>query len=508
MAVTEDPPRVHPLGDALPPAPRGATLVQRLALAADRPALRRLWTLAYTVAARAYGGWLLAGRRGATLYVRGSVASGEATPGRSDLDLAVVTETAEEARAVADRHASLERAAPWVAVAVLELPRIYRASDLERVAGATVLTFDGAAYSPELPAGIVRHLERGTDDVHEWRRLRGPERRPRRRPPTAQATRIEAWLEVQYRWRWAWRAIGGELPPVRERDVLEKVVAETARASEAVAGGPVEEARELARREEPVPAALDLAAGLAREIAAQIARGGGEDGRVVSLLAADDELVLPWGRWAAPDHLRGAARSPLPLADWRAVVRPWWPDEALVPVDADARDVSVLRALQRSVAKGPYPALPAGGVLLLVPGRYFRSALRTVQAPFSDPVSFALLDGRREARFPAAGGWSAADEAARAVQEHRTALRLAADDHEGLGHLIGAARAALFAQSLDTAEPALPLTARATVAALADRAPAARPAIEEAFHAYRERDVTPAVVGPFRRVVAGLEPYR
>jgi hypothetical protein len=516
--------RMAVIDDRLPRPPPGAALVQRAALAAGHPRLRRAWAFAYEAAARAFGGWLLTGRRDATLYARGSVASRRVVPGMSDLDLVVVVADDAGARAVAGRHAALERRAPWLGRAVLERPRTYRAADLERVAGASALTFDGAVYAPDVPQGVRRHLERGGEDVGGWRRLRGPERRPRRQAPDPQARRLAAWLEVQYRWRWAWRAIGGEAPPVRERDLAAKLVTETARAWEGVAGGAPElDAATAAALAEAqaietapgrgdggvlarlVPAAIDLASGLAREIAEQIDGGAAT---AVALVGADHELVLPWGSWAPPPELRDAARAPLPLADWRAVARPGWPDEALVPLDADARDVTLLRAAQRSSTSGPYPALRAGGLLLFVPGRFLRSALRTVQAPFSDPVSCALLDGRGEARFPGVAGWSADDQAARAIQEHRAALRYAGDDREGLGNLIGSARAALFAQSLATREPTLLLTARATLAALADHAPAAHAAIEEAGRAYRDETVTPAVVASFRRVVAGLEAYR
>ena len=77
-----------------------------------------------------------------------------------------------------------------------------------------------------------------------------------------------------------------------------------------------------------------------------------------------------------------------------------------------------------------------------------RGNLRCAQCAATDPVSFALLDGRAIARFPLVPGWSAADWARRAVAEQR-----ARDPHSR-----ATARAEAFAASLARGEPVLELS--------------------------------------------------
>src|SRR5262249_15561968 len=126
-----------------------------------------------------------------------------------------------------------------------------------------------------------------------------------------------------------------------------------------------------------------------------------------------------------------------------------------------------------------------------LPGDAFsdRVLLRSIQFAASDPVSFALLDGRRTASFPRVPGFAAPDSARRAVHEH--AAWLASWTSNGpqpdaaLDLLFTAARAALFLESVGDDEALLPLTAEATVAFLGERHPEARATAEDAYGAFR-----------------------
>jgi hypothetical protein len=144
--------------------------------------------------------------------------------------------------------------------------------------------------------------------------------------------------------------------------------------------------------------------------------------------------------------------------------------------------------------------------------------LRGVQSPVTDPVSFAVHDGAAEARFPAAPGWSAADCAARAVNEHRAWLsRRAAGvgdtrSTRALALLLTAARAASFAESLAAGEGRLALTVTAAAAELERSVPPsgdiASAAVAELAACLREdRAPDPAVVDGLEAVVAGLPAY-
>src|SRR5205814_3110784 len=114
--------------------------------------------------------------------------------------------------------------------------------------------------------------------------------------------------------------------------------------------------------------------------------------------------------------------------------------------------------------------------------RWHRVKLRGIQCPPSDPVSFALVEGKRLALYPNVPGWSAHDCASRAVAEHYAWL--AGGRRDGnvrgwvaaqtpaepapavtLGRLFTAARAGLFLESLSE-KPELALTVPAVAARL------------------------------------------
>jgi hypothetical protein len=163
---------------------------------------------------------------------------------------------------------------------------------------------------------------------------------------------------------------------------------------------------------------------------------------------------------------------------------------------------------------GPYPALRSGQLLVLASRRWPRTLFRAVQCPVSDPVSFALIDGRGSALFPAVPGWSAADTAARAVAEHRAWLADPvgqADAGLALSMLISAARAALFSRSVTSGSPILTPAVAGTLRAMRAEfpGPAVLDDVEAAYFGWRQTGLSPSdgVVSAFRTLVSGMEPF-
>ncbi len=70
---------------------------QRGVVRTARGPLRPLWAAAYRLIVRSSSAYLRAGARGATVYLRGSLATGEPLYGMADVDLAIVV-AAEPAR--------------------------------------------------------------------------------------------------------------------------------------------------------------------------------------------------------------------------------------------------------------------------------------------------------------------------------------------------------------------------------------------------------------------------
>jgi hypothetical protein len=155
-----------------------------------------------------------------------------------------------------------------------------------------------------------------------------------------------------------------------------------------------------------------------------------------------------------------------------------------------------------------------------------RGRLRLVQCRTSDPVSHALARGATRASFPNIGGWCVRDWAARAVAEQRAHLELGEQTRlppwvdapldrgvTALSAMFGAARAALFAESVASGQPELPLTAAAVAAALGERYADARMVAECAYDALaaarlHRRGVDPRITSALRGVVDALPSYR
>jgi hypothetical protein len=121
-------------------------------------------------------------------------------------------------------------------------------------------------------------------------------------------------------------------------------------------------------------------------------------------------------------------------------------------------DPASLRAAALRQDGGAYAALRDGALLVLPSPVRERNRLRAVQCAASDPVTFALLEGRGQAIYPRTDGWSIEHVARRAVAEHRARLATPLLDAVTL---LGAARAALLWESVRRGAPALAVTATA-----------------------------------------------
>jgi hypothetical protein len=506
--------------------------------------LARVWA--------AYLGW---GPGRATTYVRGSLNGPDFMPGLSDVDLALVLPHEpgrRRARRARSRWLRLRRRLPWTGL-ILDYPRIYDEEELRDLAGSTALTYglDGpddyrAAYLGAEPSpDCIRTLERPGlyGKTADWRRVSGPDRLPAEVDRDAQRSRVAAWLELSYWWRWAFPACIDPSGP-RTPYLCLKLVSEPARVWLWLAHGerasdrrdvlhralqrlPEEEdalrrALDLCRRlpDSPVaplgevlPVLVRLSARVAALIADQIADRGDTQVRLAS-----GDLVLADGTWHDPAPAEGAGdpERVLPLCDWRGLVWPRRPDHAFAPLAGDPGDPAVL-ARAAAHDSGPHPALFAQSILILPAATRERVRLRALQCPVTDPVSFALAAGDPVARFPNVRGWSVQDTARRAVAEHRAWLRTARP-HQGmgagqsLGCLLTAARAALLLQSVADDDPELALTVTATVRCLAARSAAWEAVGPEALETYRDavlarRAPAPATVSALRRAVMALPAY-
>lgn len=495
--------------------------LQRAIAWTDRGAARGLWRLVYAGAARAFAGNAIRGERGASAYVRGTLASGEAIAGLADVDVEVVlpadADLAAARQRVRRRFERGKRALPAVGGLLFDWPAVHDERGLAEAAASTVFTYGldrrpprSAYHGPHADEDWKRLLERPElyGPAASWRHLIGPRRALPEAPRDPATRRLAAWLELQNWWGWAFHAC---LHPDRPRNayLCVKLVAEPVRAlvwmTEARRVASRLEALELGQRELPehaaaferahalhrdlrrmppaplddfLPALVALSARLAAEVADQVEPHGTTAVRLSDPAAGP--LALPHGVW-------DAEARPLPLADWRALAAPVEPDETFAPV-AGAPDRATIAALAAAADRGTYPTLRAGDLLVRPAAMGGRQRLRAVQCPAGDPVSFALLDGARTAAFPNVAGWSIQDTARRALAEHAGWLahgRRADRAGTELGRLITAARAGLLWESVEAGEPRLPLTADATLELLAASARGASAAADSGRDAYR-----------------------
>jgi predicted nucleotidyltransferase len=510
--------------------------VHRTLLRTARTPLAVLWALAYRAATRVYAAYLVRGERGAAAYLRGSVGTGDWLPGLADVDVAVVLagDPAVPGAArerVAGRWQALRGAVP-PADLLLDYPLVLEQDELRRLAGRSALTGGPTPgyFGPGTSADVVRMLERPGlyGATADWRPLRGPERRPPAPAREAQEHRVAAWLELVYWWQWAFPVCVDPSGP-RTASLCVKLVCEPARIWLWLAHGerggdradvlrralgrlPEEEAAlrlalDLQRAlpdspapplAEVLPALLRLSSRIAELLAAAV-----EDTTEVRL--AGEDLLLAEGGW------RGDPEPELlALCDWRSLAWAPRPDESFALTAGDPGDPATVGGAAAAQEYGPYPVLRHEELLVFPSARRSRTRLRAVQCPATDPVSFALAAGRRVASFPTASGWSARDCARRAVAERGAWLRCSHEtDGEALGHVLSAARAALFLEEPDE----LALTVTEAARRLGVRSAGARTVAEEALGRYRDWAVhrnppPPAVVAAARDLVLGLDAFR
>lgn len=443
-----------------------------------RSPLRPLWALVYGALARAVALGLGRGETSAA-YMRAGF--GDFVYGLSDLDMAIVVPDRAARRRVMDRWGRACRAFPWLRE-IFDVAA-YADDVLEEAAAATTFTCDGAVYFGRAPVhdeSSLRERPRVYGPLRDWQLLRGVDRLPALAEQSAQERRIAAWLDLQAWWKYAFEACADPTGP-RKPFLCVKLVAEPAR----IWLWLVHRER-IERRADVLRRALDVLPEEEEAIRAALALSEALPGRPVAPL---EEFLPPFLRLTARiaerfEHevaeagttevrLVGGGGTPVPLADWSAVVRPSIPEETLAPVDGDPADPAVLAANQKGLI-GPYPALRHDGLLVL-PAPRGLGHLRAVQCRLTDPVSFALLDGSATAAFPNVPGWSARDWARRAIAEHGAWLadrrewaeltvrewpdpeaRAAAPAVRALGRMFTAARAGLFLEN-----GALPVTAQA-----------------------------------------------
>jgi len=525
---------------------------QRLVVSTAGGPAGRLWTAGYRYLTQAVPRILIRGEQNASVYARAGTAGEDFVPGLSDIDLAIVLEPDAAgpgfaAERVRRRFTSIAQRLPAVRF-LFDAPCVYDEAELRELAGSSYATFGlagvppgGAAYAADLSLLDRRRiLERPGlyGDLQDWARLAGPDRRPivpKRHP---QEQRIAAWLELAFWWRFAFAACLDPRPP-HTSFLCVKLVAEPARIWLWLAHSECPRTRRdileralelLPREEEPIQVALDLQRRLhafpepplsdvlpalvrfSTRIAQLVTTDSLAEGtRAVQLLGAEASELLP----ALPTSGNAAAVHPhppnaLPLCDWRALAVPTHADESFVPSPGDPGDPTVVAAVARLRGGGTYPVLRAEQVLLFPAAVLERPLPRNIACSAADPVSFALLEGRRTALFPNILGWSISDTALRAVGEHRARLaRITAtgNDRFTLVTLLTAARAALLHESLDD-HPVLPLTLTATATLLGERSTTARSITDEALHHLRQHMTSPPTTEALHHLVTSLPAYR
>jgi hypothetical protein len=506
---------------------RWSGALHRLALAARRLALRTqagparpLWRAVYELLARGIGSLLAAGQPDASVYVAASLADGEPVYGLSDIDLVVV---AADVDAVRRRWRRLGRLLPPVGALIADLGT-YTAAELVDAAAASTL------LDPGRPVYLGHRANRDDRGLRErpglagpsidWRRLSGPEQRPALPATDAQRLRIATWLELQFWWRQAMAVAANEIDDRTAYTCL-KLVSNGARAwlalelGSAPPSGDAAVAAAAARLPDEEPSlrrALTLRACLgASPEAAVLDESLAVFARLSHRVAAQLQAVAD-AAGTIEVHLSGTpspSAATLPLVDWRAVVLPMLPDETLVPMAGHPGERSAVAAAVHAAGVRRYGAVRSGDLLVLGAGEHWtRSFLRAAACPVTDPVSFALLNGRHVARFPRLVGWSVADMTARAVTEHRAWLAQAPEDAtlsdrqwlDGrmaaaaapkriAAKLLTSARAALLHDSLADGSPQLAIGLEAIAAGLGERYPHTQAAMQAVAGAYVAGDV-------------------
>ena len=541
-------------------APRIANFMLRT----SHSALRPVWALAHHGVMHAVAAYVRHGVRGASVYVKGTFASGDPLFGVSDIDLITVARhdpafpgrNRERAR---QRWAQLCRRIP---VLPLLIPHfwVYEDADFVEALSAPSLTYGLDGNEPARP--FIRSPpivdEMGLQDRpglypprREWRRVAGPEQRPHDSTHDDEQRRIAAWIELQHWWRYVFKAAANpedrHVPYLCVKFLAEPVrILAWLRRGERIATR-VEALRrglqEMPEEEEVFRLGIDLERALPRSPAPPLAEVIPAFTRLSRVIAAHisaatetagyTDVRLLWGDETelalhpkAISWLKSLAETngtvvPLPLADWHARVAPDLPDETFVVLAGDATRPSVLAdAARASHAGNTFPVFRTDGLLILPTLLWSRGTARAVQCESTDPVSMALIDGSRVARFPNLAGWSAWDSARRANAEHRAWLAAWPEKDpssitplHALGMLFNAARGALFLESVEAGSPELPLTAAAVARRLEQSGSRAVCVGQEAFESFRagRRGGPPlpmSLISAFEQVVRDLPGLR
>ena len=511
-------------------------------LRTQQSSLRPIWSLTHMALTRAVAAYL---RRGysASAYLRGSFAFGEPVFGLSDVDLVLVaagdpTRPGEARNAIRRRWQRLSQRLP--SLAGLISVATYEEAELLNATASSWLTYGldgrhagrGSVYveremeDDELGLRLRPELYGPTRD---WQIFAGRDRRPAVPPPSGRERWGPAWLELQWWWRLAF--VGVTQPDARSAAYLcLKLVAEPARIWLWAAHGERVRARKqaleraLRRLPEEEPAlrmALSIHERLRpspdppfRQVLAFLVRMSSRLARLLEAEAGDGDEV----RLVSGDGDDAETQGVVPLVDWRGLALPSYePDEWFALIDGDASDPETLARAAVVGPDPPYPVLRADGLMLFPEADLWgRPVLRAVQCAATDPVSFALAEGRTVARFTDLPGWSAFDSARRAVAEHRGWLAFEGAQAEPtldtLAELFRAVRAALFYDTLAAGRPELPLTAGATATVVAARGRTARTVAEDAYGSYRacmteDREPDPNAVTALRDLAFALPAY-
>jgi hypothetical protein len=547
-------------------------------LRTNQTPMRGLWARSHELAIRLVAGALARTSR-ASVYAKGSFGFGEPVYGVSDIDLVIVVPGAGDR--VVDAHAVVKVRRRWNRIVRLFPPLnelfhifVYDSHSLREAVSAPTFTFGFDRQPPR--AGLLGPQplvdEMGLQErpelygaPREWRLVGGRPCDVAPPPDNAGYRRLASWLELQFWWRFAFTACVDPRGP-RLPYLCVKLVAEPARIWLWLAHGeqlsrvealnralqrlPEEEDtfrralelhRTLSTSPEPplaemLPHLVRLSSLIAGELCSQLEPAGATEVQLVG--AAED--VLTDGRFT---QRTGAAR--LPLVDWRARTVPPPPDEVFSLSGADPGDPSALAGAAVSDRVGEYSVLRAEKLLILPAARaggrshgsdpehgsarLHRVKLRGIQCSPTDPVSFALADGKRAALFPNTPGWSAHDSARRAVAEHAAWLaggcidgnvrgwvaaqaEAAPPSAVALGRLFTAARAALFFDSLP-GRPELALTVRAVASMLVGRNRASAAVVDDAVSSYaawrsgHTAAPSPRLVEAFATIVTKLSAY-
>lgn len=517
---------------------RAGIRARRFILRTQWGPLRPVWTLAYEILLRGIALSLRTGRR-AAVYVGGTFGTGEPIYGISDIDLIVVSPgggvgLGPSRAAIKRRWARVCRAFPplaWIVEGIF----VYDQEELADVTAATRLTYGLHGTGRRTPAAAFEGAAAPVDEgwllgrpgvwpTREWRRLAGPDLRPPNRPDE-HVSRHAAWLELQFWWRfayrasldpgnphvpymcvklvaepariWLWLAYGEQL--FRRRAVLERALELIPEEEESLRRA-LELHDRLHRSPEPslaevLPCLLRLSSRIVQQLEAA-ARAG--DTTEVALVGDRNGPILGEG---ADELGRISARWPgvtaLPLADWHARTLPATPESSFAIVPGSPDDPELLAAAAEVAGPAVLPALRADGLLALPVPPGHVSGPRSLQCPLSDPVSFALADGASHAIFAEAPGWSARDCALRAAAEHlgwlepRATEALVGGDplpdrhsRETLGRLLSAARAADFLESVEAGRARLALDLTSAAELLGEAAGPTRTVADEARSAW------------------------